>query len=126
MARRYAWGALAVCAWVAALSMGAAAQDPVDITGRYAVAGTNPDGGMYQGTAEISKRGATYRIRWVIGVSETYEGVGILEGDVLAVSFSSGTTSGVVLYRVEKGKLTGRWAVLGGDAVYRETLTRQL
>jgi hypothetical protein len=126
MARRHAWGALVVCGLVAALAMAAVADDPVDITGRYAVVGTNPDGGTYQGTAEISKRGATYRIRWVIGVNETYEGVGILEGDVLAVSFSSGTTSGVVLYRVEKAKLSGRWALLGSDAVHSETLNRQL
>jgi hypothetical protein len=126
MARKHAWGALAVCGLVAALSLAAAAQNPVDIAGRYSVVGVNPDGGMYQGRAEISKRGATYRIRWVIGVSETYEGVGILEGDVLAVSFSSGTSSGVVVYRVDKGKLLGRWALLGSDAVHSETLTREL
>jgi hypothetical protein len=127
MSRNLMLVCMACCGLVLVLPVQAIAADKADITGKFTVEGTTPDGNAYQGTAEITKKGDTYQINWTIGVNETYEGVGILEGDTFAVSFSSGGVSGVVAYRVEKGpKLVGKWAVQGGDGkVQRETLTKQ-
>jgi hypothetical protein len=97
-----------------------------DLTGQYRVEGTNPSGRQYQGTAEITENGETYQIRWNIGPNETYEGVGILQEDALAVSFQSGQVSGVVVYQIQEGpKFVGRWAVMGDRKIKTETLTKQ-
>ena len=53
-------------------------------------------------------------------------GIGIIRGDVLAVSYYTGTNIGIALYHIEKGpRLTGEWTVLGADGQrYPETLTK--
>lgn len=103
-----------------------AAADVPDITGRYKCEGASPGGQAYRGTVEISKKGDTYALKWAFGPGETYQGVGILEGNVLAVSYSGTGFTGVVVYKVEKGpKLVGRWAFAGGKGtVQTETLTK--
>lgn len=97
-----------------------------DLTGQYRVEGTNPSGGQYEGTAEITENGETYQIRWNIGSNETYEGIGIVQEDVLAVSFQSEQVSGVVVYQIqEEPKFVGRWAVMGDRNIQTETLTKK-
>jgi hypothetical protein len=52
-------------------------------------------------------------------------GVGIREGDMLAVSFFGADSGGVVLYRIDGTKLVGHWsAPLANGQVFEETLTR--
>jgi hypothetical protein len=101
----------------------AGAAEP-DITGKYNCEGTNPVGQTYRGTVEITKKGDIYYLKWALNTGDTEKGVGLLEGNVLAVSYYGGTTSGVVVYRVEKdGKLVGRWTIADGNGkVYTETL----
>jgi hypothetical protein len=115
----------AVAAVIFALATGCRAADTKDITGRYSCEGTNPAGQTYKGTVEITKKGDTYHLAWSIGAGDNYEGLGILEGDTLAVSYYGGAT-GVVVYKVQKGgKLVGKWAVVEGEGkVYTETLTK--
>ena len=97
-----------------------------DITGTYSCAGKNPDGKGYSGKVEITKNGDTFRIKWTLVSTESYEGIGILANDVLAVAFSVDNKAGVVSYKVEKGKLVGKWAVADGKGtVYTETLTKE-
>jgi hypothetical protein len=92
-----------------------------DITGKYRCEGTNAEGKTYTGTVEITKVGDTYKVAWTLGSGESYEGVGILEGDVLGVSFGGG----VVVYKVEKGKMSGKWTVPDAKGkVFTETLTK--
>lgn len=115
---------------VLSLSISSQATDGLDIAsnlaGQYKLEGTNPNGGQYQGTAEITENGETYQIRWKIGPNETYKGIGILQEDVLAVSFESGQVSGVVVYQIqEKPKLVGQWALMGDRKIQAETLTKQ-
>jgi len=116
-----------VCLLVSAADIPVLAQNRQDIAGSYDVEGTNPGGRAYRGMAQITKDRDTYRISWVIGSNETYVGIGILEGNVLAVSYSSQGMSGVVAYRVEgRERLEGRWAILGGNGeIQTETLTRR-
>jgi hypothetical protein len=100
------------------------AQD-VALDGTYRSEGVNPDGTKYRGTVEIAKDDQTYLVRW-LARQVTSIGIGIVRGDVLAVSYYTGTNIGVALYRIEKGpRLTGEWTVLGADGQrYPETLTK--
>jgi hypothetical protein len=101
------------------------ADEKVDIAGSYEAKGINPNGGTYEATVEIKKNGDTYTIKWdITGANETYEGIGILEGDVLSVSYKSGDATGVVAYKVSKGKLDGKWSP-GDGKVYTETLKKK-
>jgi hypothetical protein len=97
----------------------------VAIDGVYRSEGVNPDGTKYRGTVEIAKDDQTYLVRW-LARQVTSIGIGIVRGDVLAVSYYTGTNIGVALYHIEKGpRLTGEWTVLGADGVrYPETLTK--
>jgi len=100
------------------------AQD-IALDGVYRSEGVNPDGTKYRGTVEIAKDDQTYLVRW-LARQVTSIGIGIVKGDVLAVSYYTGTNIGVALYRIEKGpRLTGEWTVLGADGQrYPETLTK--
>jgi hypothetical protein len=97
----------------------------VPLDGTYRSEGVNPDGTKYRGTVEIAKDDQTYLVRW-LARQVTSIGIGIVKGDVLAVSYYTGTNIGVALYRIEKGpRLTGEWTVLGADGQrYPETLTK--
>jgi hypothetical protein len=96
-----------------------------DITGKYNCEGSNPGGKMYRGIVEITKKGDTYLVRWNLSGGDSYQGVGLLEGKTLAVSFNAGVI-GLAVYRVEKGgKLVGRWTIGNGKGkVYTEKLTK--
>ena len=100
------------------------AQD-VALDGVYRSEGVNPDGTKYRGTVEIAKDDQTYLVRW-LARQVTSIGIGIVRGDVLAVSYYTGTNIGIALYKIEKGpRLTGEWTVLGADGQrYPETLTK--
>jgi len=118
-------GRAAVAALVLLFAFPCFAAAKADITGSYDCEGTNPDGKTYKGKVEISKDGDIYHVKWAIGAGDNYEGIGILEGDVFAVSYYGGI-NGVVVYRVQKGgSLAGKWSIVGGKGkVYTETLSK--
>jgi hypothetical protein len=89
---------------------------PTDISGNYSVAGTNPDGSPYKGELAVIKHGDVYQFRWNAG--KQYDGIGITNGNVVAVSFTGGANGqgcGVVTYKVESGSLDGKWGYWGRD-----------
>jgi hypothetical protein len=104
-------------------------QEVVDIAGYYTCRGREANGKPYTGIAVITKAKEIYVVQWTIGVGSTFVGVGIRQGNTLAVSWAQGADKGVVrginLYRIEKGPmLNGRWATLPGDGTLKtETLT---
>jgi hypothetical protein len=102
----------------------AAAQHPLaDPAGMYNCSGTNPDGSVYSAVVQIIKVDKTYRVLWVLPDTTWVMGVGILSGDVLAVSYF-GNSPAIVIYRQEGDHLAGLWTVGGREgAVYTETLT---
>src|SRR2546423_1314093 len=87
------------------LSGGAAPADEkqLAVAGTYGCEGVNPDGKAYKGTVEIKKNGATYNLAWSLDSGESYEGVGVLNGNILSVSWKAGNSAGLVVYKVEKG-----------------------
>jgi hypothetical protein len=99
---------------------------PPDIAGRYNVVGNNPDGGQYKGTLEIIPHGNVYQFRWNAGTQ--YDGVGVANGNVVAVAFANGTNGkgcGVVDYEITSdGGLDGKWGYWGTNEAGTERATR--
>ena len=97
-----------------------------NIAGKYNVTGTNPNSAPYRGTLEIIPHGDVYQFRWTAG--NQYDGVGVVNGDVVAVSFAAGANGkgcGVIDYLIRSdGSLVGRWGYWGTDEAGNETATR--
>ncbi len=99
-------------------------QTTEDITGHYTVRGVDRDGQKYTGELTITRQGDVYAVVWTIGQMQ-FEGVGILEGEVLAVTWDAGGLPGLVVYRVtQPGVLEGRWTVLGEEVIMTEQAKR--
>jgi hypothetical protein len=98
------------------------AADPV---GTYRVTGTNPGGGSsYHGTVKVTPTGKTYRVVWVVGGTR-YVGTGIGTHDGLAVSYTSGNSTGLALYGADGGNWEGVWTYSGGRDMGTEVWKRQ-
>jgi hypothetical protein len=97
-----------------------------EIAGSYGVTGTNEDGSSYRGDLEIIKHGDVYQFRWLAG--NQYDGVGIVNGNVVAVAFTGGANGqgcGVVSYRIPSaGTLDGKWGYWGLDKSGTEKAVR--
>lgn len=103
----------------------AATPDASDIPGIYECQGTGADGKPYRGAVIIEPDGSRFVVRWIIASELTAIGVGVREGNMLAVSFFGPDSGGVVLYRIDGEKLLGHWsAPLAAGQVFEETLTR--
>ena len=99
------------------------------ITGTYECVGDNGDGTSYKGTLKIVKFGDVFELTWTIGET-SHTGVGIFENHALCCSWSTTvdgkTVKGVVVYKIEKDKMTGRWASHPTNGkVLTETLTKK-
>jgi hypothetical protein len=84
----------------------------------------------YTGITVITKKEEVYLVQWMVGMGGGFFGVGIRQGDTLAVSWAlpgdvKGVVRGINMYHIEKGpRLVGEWATLPGrGTVNRETLT---
>jgi hypothetical protein len=97
-----------------------------NIAGKYNIVGTNPNRSVYRGALQVIEHGDVYQFRWNAG--NQYDGVGVVNGDVVAVSFaggSNGTGCGVVDYNIQSdGSLIGRWGYWGKDEAGTENATR--
>ncbi len=101
----------------------------IDIDGYYSCKGLD-NLKNYSGVAVITKKEEVYVVQWMVALGGGFYGVGIRQGNTLAVSWAlpgdaKGIVRGVNLYRIEKGpRLVGEWATLPGrGTVNRETLT---
>jgi hypothetical protein len=104
------------------------ASDPApagdSLAGAYTItSATNPGSDKaYTGTVNIREIGGHYQLNWVVG-SERYSGVGIEQNGMLGVGWGMGQSYGVVVYEVDGGALSGRWASSkSGDRLGTETL----
>ena len=97
-----------------------------DIAAKYNVSGNNPSGTVYKGTLDVIKRGDVYQFRWNAG--EQYDGVGVANGNIVAVAFASGANGkgcGVIDYAIESdGTLDGKWGYWGVNEAGSERATR--
>jgi hypothetical protein len=109
----------------AALLLSATTAFAADPVGRYSISGTNPGGGSrYSGTVSVEKTGETYRVIWVVGGTR-YVGTGIGNHDFLAVSYKSGSDSGLALYGSDGGNWGGVWAYSGARQMGTEVWKRK-
>jgi len=98
------------------------AADPV---GNYSVEGTNPGGGgLYKGTVVVTQTGDTYRVVWNVAGTR-YIGTGIGNRDFMAVSYRSGSDTGLALYGSDGGNWKGLWTYAGGQKVGAEIWKRE-
>jgi hypothetical protein len=98
------------------------AADPV---GTYRIEGSNPGGGSnYTGTVTVEKTGETYRVVWVVGDSR-YVGTGLGDKDFIAVSYRSGSETGLALYGEDGGNWVGVWTYAGSSTMGKELWKRQ-
>lgn len=75
--------------------------------GAYNVIGQNPNGSRYTGRVAIVPVGNRYRFDWRVG-STAYQGVGMLEGNIMVVEWGGGTP--VVYALAADGSLKGFWS----------------
>lgn len=94
-----------------------------DIAGAYTVTGRSPNGTQYRGGLTITRRGAVYQFSWNIG--RAYEGVGIRQGNTIAVGWGA-EKCGVANYQIgANGTLRGVWGVYGQNQSGTEEGVRQ-
>jgi hypothetical protein len=94
------------------------------LNGTYAITGTNAgNNSPYKGTLTIQKTGTTYKLTWKTG-GTSYNGVGILDGNTLAVGWGFGNAFGVVGYYINGNAAQGIWAMGGGQATGTENLAK--
>lgn len=82
------------------------------LAGQYTIAkATTPNGDGYNGSCDIAVLGELHYVVWHVG-KDTFRGLGIREGDVLSVGFSTAPIAnfGVTQYKIAGSTLTGRWA----------------
>ena len=100
-------------------------------TGTYFMSGANSKWSAtgYQGEVVIQQQGENYRVTWYVGSSQSQVGIGILNDNILSVSFcdtNNRTFWGVASYRiVGDGELEGRWTSVDGTGQKPEYLAWQ-
>jgi hypothetical protein len=113
--------------WTATGSEGLGTENldgPTSLNGRYTIiSASSTTGSSYSGVVDIRPTGDTYSFNWKLS-NESYAGIGILKGDVLAVGWGSGASVGVVAYEVGKDRLNGVWATPTGTKLGIEELVR--
>lgn len=95
--------------------------------GRYELRGGNSASNTptYRGTVFIKPQGTNYNITWKIGKSQSQQGIGILQGNILSVAFLDQTSDqfGVVSFRqISDSQLEGRWTTFNSDSYAKEFL----
>lgn len=76
----------------------------------------------YRGEVFIAKTVDTYKLFWKFPNSIPYKGVGIAADNLLCVGWSVNEYNSIVVYKVEQGKLYGRWATTGSGVIAQEDL----
>lgn len=108
-----------------------AAQEPVEIEGKYKCEGKNPDGSTYTGTVTITKKNETYAVEWRIRDS-LQTGVAIYNGGALSICWvtrhGGRVGMGVAAYQLQKDRRTfvGKWAAVGGNGKTTQEVLRKL
>lgn len=94
------------------------------IGGVYSVKGTNHNGSVYTGDAQITLTSdTTCEIVWVTG-GTTSKGICSRNGDAFAAGYVLGEAIGLVIYRIQPdGVMQGLWTIAGQPGTGTEVLT---
>jgi len=109
-------------AFILATALGAGSAAAQDITGRYAVEGTNANGSTYSGIATITATSEnTCRIVWEVG--STSEGICMRNRNAFSAGYVLGNSIGLVIYEIfGDGSMQGIWTVADQPGVGTEIL----
>lgn len=94
-----------------------------DVAGSYSITGKNPSGQAYQGDLTIKKQDAVYQFSWSVAGS-SYDGVGVREGNLIAVGYGSGDSGkgcGAAIYKISDKMLEGKLGGWGFNSVGTQT-----
>jgi len=81
-----------------------------NVAGSYAItASQNIGGGSYAGSVLLMRSGEAHRMSWTLAKGPGYEGLALVTDRTLAVGWATGGRYGVAAYKIEGGKLHGRW-----------------
>ena len=113
-----------ILALLAALVLAGSGAMAQDLTGHYRVKGTNLDGSIYEGEAQITATSEfTCEIVWQTG-STTSSGICMRDGNAFSAGYELNGKIGLVIYLIDdNGTLDGTWTVAGVNAVGTEILT---
>jgi len=102
-----------------------------NLAGQYSIAkAATPKGDPYNGSCDLAVLGDLHYLVWHVG-KDTFRGLGIRDGDVLSVGFSTANVKtsnfGVAQYKIAEGTLKGRQAefVQKLPGLGAETLTKK-
>ena len=98
-------------------------KDGSDVSGSYSITGKNPSGQAYQGDLTIKKQEAVYQFSWSVAGS-AYDGVGVREGNLIAVGYGSGDSGkgcGAAIYKISDKMLEGKLGGWGFNTVGTQT-----
>jgi len=81
------------------------------VSGIYDISyGVNPESrAPYSGSVIVVPDGPAYWVAWKFFGSPGYEGIGLVVDNTLCVGWSDGGFYGVMVYKVSKDKLKGKW-----------------
>ena len=92
--------------------------------GTYEVSGTNPgNGSTYSGRVTVQRTEETFVVVWIVASSRQV-GIGVGKDDFLAVSYRSGNSIGIAVYRPDGEGWRGIWAPAGSQDLGTEIWTR--
>jgi uncharacterized protein (TIGR03067 family) len=102
-----------------------AADEQVDIVGKYRSEVVDPEGKSLVTEAVIERRGDAYLVTYQKDGKLMFIGTAMRKGDQFSMCWMSGGQAGVSVYKIEKGpKLTGEFTTLGGPGVVgKEVMT---
>ena len=117
MTIRHLFRHLSAAVLLFAVTAGAAlAESP--LAGAYKAVGKTAEGLAYGGQVEIAPQGRGIKLAWTLDRDAGYSGRGFQLDDVLGSVYWSETEHfndpGVVIYRIDGGKLQGMWMPQGG------------
>ena len=93
-----------------------------ELVGKHKLTGTNSTGGgAYKMDLEITRENEVYTLVWSSG-GNSYKGVGVVEGDNLAVAFSMDGSHVFGHYRLSGKELDGRWLAQGATSFASEKM----
>ena len=115
-------GRLSVARWIAvALLCLVGSQALADPTGGYRVERTSADGATQAGKALVAPSGRAFALEWDLEDGGRYRGLGLQVDDVLGAVFWPQEEKfeglGIVLYRIDGGRMQGVWMPTGGSNV---------
>ena len=96
------------------------------VAGTYRAEGKTANGMAYGGQVGIEPNGKGVRLAWVLDGGDRYRGLGLQIDNVLGSAYWADDERfngpGIVVYRIDGGKLHGTWLTFGGPEVGREEL----